>query len=104
DYYRNNEQLGTYRIDKYEYSLMQKLEYIKCFGDVVYFTEKYGKAIHVDRGIVPFKLYDYQRDLLKLYEREKFVVSRQARQSGKTQTTVAFAKHFMIFNPGKQIG
>lgn len=104
DFYRNNEQLSTHKIDKYQFTLMQKLEYVKCFKDVVYFTEKYGKVISVDDGIIPFKLWDFQKDLLRLYQNHRFVVAAQCRQSGKTQTTTAFALHFMIFNPAKTIG
>lgn len=83
DFYRNNEQLSTHKIDKYQFTLLQKLEYVKCFKDVVYFTEKYGKVISVDDGIIPFKLWDFQKDLLRLYQNHRFVVAAQCRQSGK---------------------
>lgn len=83
DYYRNNEQLGTFKLGKYEFSLLQKLEYIKCFRDVIYFTQKYGKIISIDDGIIPFKLYPFQKKLLRLYQKNRFVVAAQCRQSGK---------------------
>ena len=32
-------------------------EFVKCSGDPEYFIENYIKVVHVDLGIVPFKLY-----------------------------------------------
>jgi hypothetical protein len=65
------------------YTDLHKLEWLKCALDVVYFTKKYVKIISVDYGIIPFELYDFQEDLLSLYQEERFVVSMQARQTGK---------------------
>ena len=86
DFYRNNDQLATFKPGKYEFSLLQKLEYVKCFKDVIYFTQKYGKIISIDDGIIPFKLYPFQKKLLRLYQKNRFVVAAQCRQSGKCVT------------------
>jgi hypothetical protein len=40
------------------------LEYAKCMQDPVYFCEKYVKVIALDQGLVPFKLYPYQKKCL----------------------------------------
>lgn len=53
---------------------------------MVYFCEKYIKIISVDDGVIPFKLYDYQRDLLEKYQNNRFILSLQCRQSGKCVT------------------
>ena len=58
-------------------------EYEKCFNDPVYFIEHYIKIVHVDKGIVPFVMYDYQKEIISLYQRHRFVVSKLPRQSGK---------------------
>jgi hypothetical protein len=87
----------------FEYNDLQKLEYIKCMKDVVYFTKKYIKIISIDDGIIPFNLYPFQEDLLKLYQSSRFVISMQARQTGKTQTTAAFILHFITFIPSKTV-
>ena len=39
-------------------------EYIKCSQDVIYFVETYMKIINIDRGLVSFKLYDYQKEMI----------------------------------------
>lgn len=89
---------------KREFSFWQKLEYIKCYKSVVYFTEKYVKIMSVDDGIIPFKLYPYQRELLEAYEANRFVINMQCRQSGKTQTTAAYILWFANFHSSKTIG
>jgi hypothetical protein len=102
DYYQGNP-LILRRTAKFEYSDLQKLEYIKCMKNVVYFTRKYIKIISIDDGIIPFNLYDFQEELLSLYQDNRFVISMQCRQSGKTQTTAAFILHFVNFNPSKTV-
>lgn len=101
--YMSNSNILAGNLKDRKYSAHQKLEWIKCCIDVVYFTQKYVKIINVDEGVIPFNLYDYQRDLLDLYHNNRFVVSMQARQMGKTQTTAAFLLHFALFNKAKTV-
>lgn len=88
---------------KFEFSDLQKLEYIKCMRDVVYFTKKYVKIISIDDGLIPFSLYDYQEELLSMYQKNRFVISMQCRQSGKTATTAAYLLHYATFNTSKTV-
>lgn len=66
-----------------QFTLLQKLEWVKCALDCVYFTRKYVKIVSIDDGVIPFNLYDYQEELLELYQDNRFVLSLQSRQSGK---------------------
>lgn len=104
-WYRGMEGLLRAKVKKKDkYTLYQQLEWTKCALDVVYFVEKYIKIMSIDEGIIPFKLYDYQRKLLRLYQDNRFVLSLQSRQSGKTTVTAAFITWFGIFNQAKTIG
>jgi hypothetical protein len=58
-------------------------EYVRCANDVEYFTEKYIKIVNIDRGLIPFDMYDYQRNMLKTFMNERFVITKMPRQSGK---------------------
>jgi len=87
----------------FEYSDLQKLEYIKCMKDVVYFAKKYVKIISIDDGVIPFDLYPFQEELLDKYQKNRFVISMQCRQSGKTTTTATYLLHFATFNPAKTV-
>jgi hypothetical protein len=58
-------------------------EYLKCAEDPIYFTENYVKIINVDEGLVNFKLYDYQREIMLSYKDNRNTIVCTARQVGK---------------------
>lgn len=66
-----------------EITPQQVQEFKRCAEDVVYFCEHYAKVQHPVKGSVSFKLYDYQKDMLRLYQNEMYVIIKSARQSGK---------------------
>ena len=84
-------------------TILHQLEWLKCKHDEIYFVEKYVKILTLDNGEQPFKLWDYQKELIKSFEDNRFVLSVQSRQSGKTQTTAAHLTHRMTFFPTKKI-
>lgn len=79
-------------------------EYKKCHDDVIYFIETYMKIVHIDHGIVPFVMYDYQKEVVELYRDNRFVTLKFPRQSGKTITTVGYLLHYILFNKHKNVG
>lgn len=58
-------------------------EYKKCFEDPVYFAEKYCHIITIDDGIIPIKLFDFQKDIVQAYPTNLKLLLNQSRQSGK---------------------
>ena len=58
-------------------------EYLKCAQDPIYFVENYVKIINVDKGVIPFKLYNFQREMIRTINNNRRVVGRIGRQSGK---------------------
>ncbi len=84
-------------------TILQKLEYIKCKNDLLYFTQKYITILSLDDGEIKFNLWDYQKELLKSFQANRFVLSVQSRQSGKTQTTAAYITWRANFHAGKKI-
>jgi hypothetical protein len=73
-------------------------EYIKCSKDPVYFAKTYIKIVHVDRGLIPFEMYDYQKDIVQKISDNRRCAVLTARQSGKTTTAVAVILHYILFN------
>lgn len=57
-------------------------EYIKCKDDPEYFAEKYIKIITED-GFEVIELYDYQKEIIDKFDKNKKLAVLQARQSGK---------------------
>lgn len=58
-------------------------EFLKCKNDIFYFLMNYGRIIDLDRGIVNFQLYQYQKNMIKLMAENRFVVNLLPRQMGK---------------------
>jgi hypothetical protein len=79
------------------------VEYFKCAKDPIYFVEKYIKIVHVDHGLIPIKLYDYQRDIIEKISNSRRVVVGTSRQAGKTTTAAAIILHFVLFNDHKTV-
>jgi len=73
-------------------------EYIKCSEDPIYFAKTYIKIVHVDRGLIPFEMYDYQKEIVQKITDNRRCAVLTARQSGKTTTAVAVILHYILFN------
>ena len=78
-------------------------EYSRCMGDPGYFAEKYCKIISLDQGLVPFKLYPYQREMFSQFKENRFNVVLACRQSGKSISACAYLLWFALFNSDKTI-
>ena len=80
------------------------IEYKKCMDDPVYFVEKYCKVIHVDRGLVPFELYPYQKEMFQHFQDNRFCIVLACRQSGKSISVVGYILWFVIFKGEQVVG
>lgn len=78
-------------------------EYMKCAQDPIYFSEKYIKIVHVDHGLIPMDMYDYQKEITNKIFNSRRVAVLTARQSGKTTTAVAVILHYILFNEFKTV-
>ena len=78
-------------------------EYRKCMQDPAYFARTYIKIIHLDRGLVPFNLYEYQEKMFDHFKNNRFSVVLACRQSGKSISSVAYILWFALFHPEKTI-
>lgn len=84
-----------------ELSEDQLKEYKKCRKDPVYFIENYVKVVSLDKGVVPMKLYPYQKRLIKAFHNNRFVLSKLFRQAGKSSVTAAYVLWYVNFNANK---
>lgn len=79
-------------------------EYVRCRDDIIYFAENYMKIVNLDEGFVTIKLYDYQKDLIRLVSDNRWSLSLQSRQSAKTTTATIVLLHYILFNEFKTVG
>lgn len=87
-----------------QFSYEQVQELMKCKTDPIYFALNYIKIVSLDHGIIPFKLYDFQENLIKSFHEKRFTICKMPRQTGKSTTCVAFLLHYLIFNDNVTIG
>ena len=73
-------------------------EYMLCKEDSEHFIRNFVKIIHVDRGLVSFEMYDYQKDMVHKFNDNRFVICKMPRQTGKSTTIIAFLLHYVLFN------
>ena len=78
-------------------------EYIKCAKDPVYFIQKYIKVVSLDKGLVPFHLFDYQEDMINKIHDNRFIIAKLPRQSGKTTTVTSYLLHYILFNQSMNV-
>lgn len=86
------------------YTEEQVLEIAKCADDPVYFIKKYVKIVNVDRGLIPFDMWDFQEDMVRTFHENRFTIAKMPRQVGKTTTTVGYMLWAAIFNEEYTIG
>ena len=95
--YRNNPKLKPPGVE-IPYTKEQLEEYVKCANDPVYFCSKYVKVKTLDKGVMPFKLYDYQEKFVREIHKNRFVISKWPRQSGKSTSVIGYICHYVTFN------
>ena len=61
-----------------------------CARDPVYFIDTYCWVQHPTKGKVPFKLFDYQRELIDCYHNNRYSINMLGRQMGKTACAAAY--------------
>ena len=73
-------------------------EFIKCSQNPVYFITNYIKIISLDKGLVPFDLYDFQSDMVEKFHENRFNIAKLPRQSGKSTVVTAYLLWYTLFN------
>ena len=99
--YRDNPKLKRVGVNV-PFTQEQVQEYVKCAQDPVYFS-KYVTIVSLDRGIIPFEMYDFQKDMINTFNDNRFVIVKCPRQVGKTTTTVAYLLWTVLFKDSQNI-
>jgi hypothetical protein len=86
-----------------EWTPERQAEYIKCSLDPIYFAENYMKIVNVDEGLVPFKMYDYQKTMMRSMAFNRNTIITTARQIGKSTVTCGFILWYVLFQDSKTV-
>ena len=98
----DNQYLGNPNLKKtnvpFEYTEEQVAEYAKCMRDPLYFIQTYMRIVSLDEGLVPFNMYNFQKEMGVTFLNNRFTICKLPRQSGKSTTIVAYLLHYVLFN------
>ncbi len=88
---------------KINFSEKQIEEYVRCSQDPLYFIKNYVKIVSLDKGLVPFEPYEFQEDMIEAVHKNRFVICKMPRQSGKSTTMISFLLHYILFNQSMSV-
>ena len=78
-------------------------EIVKCGKDSSYFINNYARISHPLKGLIPFKTYPFQDDLLVDFNDYRFNVILKARQLGISTITAAYIVWLLLFYRDKNV-
>jgi hypothetical protein len=78
-------------------------EIVMSGKDPAYFINNYAKISHPIDGLIAFKTYEFQDELLKNFNEHRFNVILKARQLGISTITAAYVVWLMLFHRNKNI-
>ena len=81
-----------------EFTKEQIQEYQKCMDDPIHFIQTHMKIVSLDEGLVPFDMYDFQKNMVQTFHDNRFTICKLPRQSGKSTTIIAYLLHYVLFN------
>ena len=102
DSYRDNPLLKKAGVE-HAYTQEEIDEYIMCSKDPVYFAMKYIKIVNVDEGLMPFRMWEFQKEMIRTYHENRFSITKCPRQVGKTTTSVAYLLWVTLFSSDQNI-
>ena len=88
---------------KVEWTEKQLLEYKRCMDDPQYFIETYVRIVSLDEGLIPFKMYPFQKEMIGTFHKNRFTICKLPRQSGKSTVMISYLLHYALFNPSVNI-
>ena len=81
-----------------EWTKEEVQEYTECMKDPIYFIENYMKIISLDEGLIPFRMYNFQKEMVGTFHNNRFTIAKMPRQSGKSTVIIAYLLHYVLFN------
>ena len=86
-----------------EWTEEQVKEYARCMQDPLYFIQNYVRIVSLDEGLIPFKMYPFQKEMVGTFHKNRFTICKLPRQSGKSTTMISYLLHYSLFNPSVNI-
>ena len=84
---------------KLAYTDKELRQLTECSQNIDFFCTNQAYITSVDEGLIKFEPYPYQYKIMDQVIRNRFVICKMPRQSGKTTCMVAIMLWFALFNP-----
>ena len=68
-----------------EFTPEQITEFMKCRDNPLYFAKTYVKIVSLDEGLIPFKMWDFQEELIENFHNHRFNIAKLPRQTESQQ-------------------
>jgi len=81
----------------------EREEYIKCKLSVFYFAQKYCKIKREDGTVGYITLRRYQKEIIKLFNDNRYSILMASRQTGKTVSTAIYILWYILFHSNKGV-
>jgi hypothetical protein len=89
----------SYKLSKEEL----KSEILKCGRDPAYFLDNYAKIVHQERGVIPFKTFAFQKQLLNDFHDHRYNIILKSRQMGISTIVSGYCSWMMLFHKEKNV-
>jgi hypothetical protein len=78
-------------------------ELVKCGKNPAYFINNYAKISHPLKGLISFKMYPFQEQLVNDFNDHRFNIILKARQLGISTVSAAYISWLMMFHRDKNV-
>jgi len=78
-------------------------EMVKCGKNCSYFLNTYARIATLDKGIVTFKLFQYQKELITSLNKNRFNIVLKARQLGASTIVAGYILWYCLFHKDKNV-
>lgn len=78
-------------------------EILRCGKDPAYFLDNYAKIVHQSKGLIPFRTYKFQKDLLNDFHDHRYNVILKSRQMGISTIVAGYAAWMLLFHKERNV-
>ncbi len=78
-------------------------EILRCKADPIYYIKEYLYILHPIKGIIKLDLYDFQKDCIVKFVKNRFVIVLKSRQIGLSTIVCAYALWLCSFHNSKTV-
>ena len=72
-------------------------EYARCMEDPLYFIQTYVRIVSLDEGLIPFKMYPFQKEMVGTFHKNRFPQNEAGVETADTETHPSVSYSFIAY-------